>query len=84
MPCGFEAVLLALAEKLGLPGYGKDGFGQGQALARQDDFYIRMVANIATDGSPVPDADDREVKLFLDSLASTCRRRSLTLNAGKK
>jgi tetrathionate reductase subunit A len=67
MPCGFEAVLLGLAEKLGMPGYGKDGFATGQGFTKQDDFYVRMVANVATDGTPVPDADDAEVKLFLDS-----------------
>ena len=58
MPCCFETVILALAEKLGIKGYGKDGFGPGQDFTKQDDFYIRMVANVATDGSPVPDADD--------------------------
>ena len=67
MPCSFEALILALAERLGMKGYGKDGFGPGQDFTRPDDFYIRMVANIATDGTPVPDADDREMKLFLDS-----------------
>ncbi len=67
MPCSFEALILALAERLGMKGYGKDGFGPGQDFTRPDDFYIRMVANIATDGTPVPDAEDREVKLFLDS-----------------
>ena len=67
MPCSYEAVQLALAEKLGLKGYGKDGFGPGQDFTKPDDFYIRMVANVATDGTPVPDADDAEVKLFLDS-----------------
>jgi anaerobic selenocysteine-containing dehydrogenase len=67
MPCCYEALLLALAEKLGLPGFGKNGFGPGQDFTKQDDFYIRMVANVATDGTPVPDADDAEVKLFLES-----------------
>ena len=67
MPCCFETVILALAEKLGIKGYGKDGFGPGQDFTKQDDFYIRMVANVATDGSPVPDADDAELKLFLES-----------------
>ncbi len=67
MPCSFEAVILALAEKLGMKGYGKDGFTTGQDFTRPDDFYIRMVANIATDGTAVPDADEREVKLFFDS-----------------
>ncbi len=67
MPCSYEAVLLALAERLGLPGFGKDAFGPGQDLARPDDFYIRRVANVATDGTPVPDAGDDEVALFLES-----------------
>ena len=67
MPCSYEALQLALAEKLGMKGYGKDGFGPGQDFTRPDDFYIRMVANVATDGTPVPDADDSEMKLFLES-----------------
>jgi len=67
MPCSYEALQLALAERLGMKGYGKDGFGPGQDFTRPDDFYIRMVANVATDGKPVPDADDAELKLFLES-----------------
>ncbi|MBF0328423.1 MAG: molybdopterin-dependent oxidoreductase [Nitrospirae bacterium] len=67
MPCSYEALQLALAEKLGMKGYGKNGFGEGQDFTRPDDFYIRMVANVATDGTPVPDASDDEVKLFLES-----------------
>ncbi|RJQ17705.1 MAG: molybdopterin oxidoreductase [Nitrospiraceae bacterium] len=67
MPCSYEALQLALAEKLGMKGFGKDGFAAGEDFTTPDDFYIRMVANVATDGSPVPDADDAELKLFLDS-----------------
>ncbi|MBI3015640.1 MAG: molybdopterin-dependent oxidoreductase [Candidatus Tectomicrobia bacterium] len=72
MPCTLEALLLGIAEKLGLPGFGKDGFGPGQDFLRPEDFYLRMVANVAAgekaDGSDaVPDADDREVELFLKS-----------------
>ncbi len=67
MPCSYEALILALAEKLGLPGFGKDGFGPGQDFTRPEDFYVRMAANVATDGKPVPDADDDEEKLFLGS-----------------
>lgn len=67
MPCCLEAVIMALAEKLGMKGYGKDGLGPGQDFVRPDDFYIRMVANLATDGTPVPDADDAELKLFLEA-----------------
>jgi anaerobic selenocysteine-containing dehydrogenase len=71
MPCSYEALQLALAAKLGMKGYGKDGFGPGQDFTRPDDYYIRMVANVATEGiaegKAVPDADDAEVKLFLES-----------------
>lgn len=67
MPCSYEALMLAIAEKLGIKGYGKDGFGPGQDFTKPDDYYIRMVANVATDGGPVPDADDTEMKLFLES-----------------
>ncbi len=67
MPCSYEALQLALAERLGIKGYGKDGFGPGQDFTRPDDFYIRMVANAATEGTPVPDADDEELRLFLES-----------------
>ena len=65
-PISYETVWLALAEKLGLPGFGKDGFAPGQDLSRPDDFYVRMIANIAHDGKePVPDASDAEVEIFL-------------------
>lgn len=71
VPCSYEALQMALAEKLGMPGYGKDGFGLGQDFTRPDDYYIRMVANVATDGiadgKAAPDADDAELKLFLES-----------------
>jgi tetrathionate reductase subunit A len=72
MPVSLEALLLGIAEQLRLPGFGPDGFGKGQALARMDDLYVRMVANVAfgekADGSgAVPDASDAEMKLFLDA-----------------
>ncbi len=65
-PISYETVWLALAEKLGFPGFGPDGFEKGQDLCRPDDFYVRMVANIAYDSKdPVPDASDAEVEIFL-------------------
>ena len=72
IPCTLEAMLLGIAERLGLPGFGKDGFGTGQDFLRPEDLYLRMAANVAAgekaDGSDaVPDADDREVELFLKS-----------------
>ncbi len=69
MPISLEAFMLAVAEKLGLPGFGPDGFGAGQSFKRPEDFYLRMVANIASgekpDGSDaVPEASDEELRIF--------------------
>ncbi|MEO6060268.1 MAG: molybdopterin dinucleotide binding domain-containing protein, partial [Candidatus Limnocylindria bacterium] len=68
-PMGLEAVLLAVAERLGLPGFGPGGFGDYGDLSHPDDLYIRMVANLAfgekEDGSDsVPDADAEELRIF--------------------
>lgn len=69
MPLSLEALLLGIAEKLGLPGFGPKGLGDAGDLTRPEDFYLKMVANVAfgdkPDGSDaVPDADDREIELF--------------------
>jgi anaerobic selenocysteine-containing dehydrogenase len=67
MPISLESMLMAFSERLGLSGFGKDGMGTGMDLAKPDDFYLRMVANIAAGdkaGEAVPDADDREMELF--------------------
>ncbi|HXG23489.1 MAG TPA: molybdopterin dinucleotide binding domain-containing protein, partial [Chthonomonadales bacterium] len=70
MPISLEAVLMAFAEKLGLPGFGKDGFGPGMDFTHPDDFYLKMVANVAAGEKPkevVPDATAEEMDLFLKS-----------------
>jgi tetrathionate reductase subunit A len=69
-PLGLESFLLGLAEKMGLPTFGPDGFGEGQPLMRQEDLYLKQVANIAYGEKPdladaVPEADDTEVELFM-------------------
>ncbi len=67
-PISYEALWLALAERLGLPGFGKDAFAPGQDLTRPDDFYVRQVANVANDGKhPVADASDEDLRVFLES-----------------
>lgn len=71
-PICLESLLLAIAEKLGFSGFGKDGFGKGVDFKKQEDLYLKMAANIAfgekADGSDsVPDADEREVELFTRS-----------------
>ncbi len=69
IPLSFEAMILGIAERLGVPGFGPNAFGPGLALTHPDDLYLRGVANLAfgekPDGSQnVPDADAREIELF--------------------
>ncbi|GAB4551036.1 MAG: molybdopterin-dependent oxidoreductase [Anaerolineales bacterium] len=68
----WEALLLAIAEKLELPGFGPDGFGKGVPYIRPEDHYLKQVADIAfgekEDGSDsVPEADDEELRIFLEA-----------------
>jgi tetrathionate reductase subunit A len=70
MPMSFESMMLGVAEQLQLPGFGDNALGEGLPLKHFDDYYLRMVANLAfgekPDGSQqVPDADAREIELFL-------------------
>jgi anaerobic selenocysteine-containing dehydrogenase len=69
-PISLEAMILGIAEKLNLPGFGDDGFGEGKAFRHPDDLYLRQVGNLAFGEKPdaganVPDADDREVEIFM-------------------
>ena len=70
MPLSLEALLLGIAEQLGMPGFGPGGFDAGGDLTRPEDFYLKMVANIAYGDSPAdvcPDADEEEVRVFLQA-----------------
>jgi tetrathionate reductase subunit A len=69
VPLNVEAFVLGVAEKLNLPGYGKDVFGSGQHMTREEDLYLRMVANVAfgdkEDGSDkVKAATEEEQQIF--------------------
>ncbi len=71
-PISMEAVFLAIAEKMGLPGYGKNGFGDGMDFNNRQDYFLRMAANLAfgdkEDGSDaVPEADDEELRVFREA-----------------
>jgi tetrathionate reductase subunit A len=72
MPLSWEALLLAIAEKMNLPGFGPNGLAEGVPFTHMDHYYLKMVANVAygekPDGSDaVPDADDEEVRIFLEA-----------------
>ena len=67
MPISMEATHLAFAERLGLPGFGKNAFGSGDDMTHWDQFQMKMAANIAwgdKEGDAVPDADDKEIEIF--------------------
>ncbi|PJF43896.1 MAG: molybdopterin oxidoreductase [Phototrophicales bacterium] len=72
MPMSLEAVLMAIAERLELPAFGEGGFGEYGDFTHPDQLYIKMVANLAygekAEGADsVPDADDEELRIFLES-----------------
>lgn len=67
MPISMEAIMIAIAKKLGLSGFGKDAFGPGVSLNRPEDYYLKRVANLSFGDEPgdaVPEADEEEMKLF--------------------
>ena len=39
--------MFAVAEKMDLPGFGANSFGDGAHFRRPEDLYLRMTANIA-------------------------------------
>lgn len=60
-----EDFFIDLARELGLPGVGAGAFPDGSSLDRAEDFYLKLVANIAYDGKePVPEANAKELKIF--------------------
>jgi anaerobic selenocysteine-containing dehydrogenase len=69
MPLSTESMVLGIAEKMKLPGFGDNAFGPGLNLKREEDMYLRMVANIAfgdkADGSEkVSAAGPEELKIL--------------------
>ncbi len=68
-PLSTESLVLAIAEKMNLPGFGENAFGPGLHLKREEDMYLRMVANIGFGDKPngsdqVPAASPEELKIF--------------------
>lgn len=60
-----EQVLIDLFKEMGLPGVGENAFPDGSSLNCPEDYYLKMVANIAFDGEkPVKDANAEELAIF--------------------
>jgi len=74
MALQFEAMLLAIAEKLQLPNFGPNGLGEGVDYSHPDDLYLRMVMNLAYGEKKefedaVPEATPEEIDLYIKSHA---------------
>ena len=68
MPISMESMLMAFDEALGIKAFGPNTLGSGLHINRPEDFYLRGVANLAVGDKPgaeVPDADAREIEVFL-------------------
>lgn len=57
-------VMIDIAKKMNLPGVGENAFADGSPLHRSEDYFMKLAANIALDGEPVPDADAEELAIF--------------------
>ena len=60
---GLEQICIDLGVKMGLLGFGKDGFGPGSDLFTTWDWYKKLVANIAygdKENDAVPGATEEE------------------------
>lgn len=64
MPVSMESAMIAVARRLGAPGYGPDGFAPGLAFKRPEDYYLKMAANVAHDGQALPAAGADELDTF--------------------
>jgi len=72
----FENYLIDVAKKIGIPGYGDEAIpgpdNKMYPLNNPEDFFLKGVANVAYDETPVPDLSAAESKMQdLDSVAAT-------------
>ncbi len=62
-----ENILIDIAKKMDLPGFGDSGFGAGMPLNKEEDWYLKLVANYASQYGKIPGATEEEqVKYILD------------------
>jgi tetrathionate reductase subunit A len=67
MPISMDAVMIAVAKQLGSSGFGANGFASGMDFNRPEEYYLKMIANLAAGDKPgdsSPAADAAELALF--------------------
>lgn len=67
MHIGIETLSYAIAERLNLAGYGKNGFANGVDNLTETDYYMKLIENIAMEGEGVPAASEKELTIFADA-----------------
>ncbi|MHB1406590.1 MAG: molybdopterin-dependent oxidoreductase [Desulfitobacteriaceae bacterium] len=62
-----ENMFIDIAKKMNLAGFGDNGFGAGMPLNKEEDWYLKLVANYASQYGKIPGATEQEqVKYILD------------------
>ncbi len=62
-----ENIFIDIAKRMGLSGFGDAGFGPGMPLNKEEDWYLKLVANFASQYGKIPGATEQEqVKYVLD------------------
>lgn len=62
-----ENMMIDIAKLMNLPGFGDNGFGAGMPLNKEEDWYNKMVANLASQYGKIPGATEQEqIKYILD------------------
>lgn len=64
-PMSMEAYIIDVAKQIGLPGFGNnaiaDNTGKLWPLDKREDFFVKAVANMAYDATPVPDISAQDL-----------------------
>lgn len=62
-----ENMFIDITKGMNLPGFGDNGFGAGMPLNKEEDWYLKLVANFASQYGKIPGATEAaQVKYILD------------------
>lgn len=66
-PMSMESFIIDVAKRVGMPGFGKDSIAEAGGklwpLDKREDYYLKAVANMAFDGTPVPDLTGQDAAI---------------------